>query len=305
MLWYKGWLETRLRIVFALAMVAYSLAMAHWGPAKSLEPRQLVETLIIFWMIVPILLGGAGIKTPAAFRSVKGMHGSMLYTLTLPVGRFRLVLVRAGIGLFEMAGIFLLTSIAALILSPVLHVRATFADALENALVMTICGGVAYFVSVLLATFLDDVWQIWGSMLTVVALRLIPWPSPLNLFQAMGAGSPLVTHSIPWASMGTAMFASLLLLWTAIKIAEAREYESCSAPFTTISFRWNLFFTVTGPNCVEKSTSLSSSVNDVVLGNTKTASVTFPLALTTMSVACNGSLPFTNNVVRCRISAFA
>jgi hypothetical protein len=223
MLWYKGWLETRLRILFVLAMVAYSLAMAHWGPFRSLEPRQLVETVLIFWMIVPIMLGGAGIRT-TAFRAQKGLHGSTLYTLTLPVSRLRLVLVRAGVGLAEMAGIFLLTSIAAWVLSPVLNVRATYADALENALVMTICGAVVYFISVFLATFLDDMWQIWVSAIAVAALRLIPLPSPFNLFRAMGAGSPLVTHSMPWASMGVSLCAAAILFWTAVKIAETREY---------------------------------------------------------------------------------
>ena len=224
MLWYKGWLETRLRVVFVLAMVAYSVALTHWGPIRSASAQKLVETLLIFWMIVPIMLGGAGIKTAAAFRTVKGMHGSMLYTLTLPVSRLRLVLVRAGIGFFEMAGVFLVTSIAAWLLSPVLKVHATYTDALENALVLTICSSVVYFISVLLATFLDDVWQIWTSAIAVAALRLIPSPSPFNLFQTMGDGSPLLTHSLPWTTMGISVTAAAILFWGAVKIAEAREY---------------------------------------------------------------------------------
>ena len=44
------------------------------------------------------LLAGAGIKTQAAFQTVKGLHGSTYFTLSLPVSRFRLLAIRAGIG---------------------------------------------------------------------------------------------------------------------------------------------------------------------------------------------------------------
>ena len=60
--------------------------------------------------------------------------------------------------------------------------------------------------------------------------------------------------------------------------AGERLHYSSSLPLYTISLRWNLYF-IGGsvPILVENSTSLSSSVNAAVLGNTKYESARSPL----------------------------
>ena len=49
-------------------------------------------------------------------------------------------------------------------------------------------------------------------------------PQSVNLFQAMGASSPLFTHTFPWTSMGVSVAASVIFFLVALKIAESREY---------------------------------------------------------------------------------
>ena len=227
MLWYKGWLETRWRLVLAFGIVVYSLSMAHWGPMHSMEPKMQLDTLALFWMAIPIWLAGAGTKTQA-FRSIKGVHGSMLFTLTLPVSRLRLMAVRAALGFLEMAGVFFIAAQAILWASPAIRAHATILDALEQAGVVTICAAVFYFISVLFATFLEDIWQIWISVAAVVSLGVLSkevrLPASFDIVQAIGAGSPLVTHTIPWGAMAVSLCLATVLYCAALKIAKAREY---------------------------------------------------------------------------------
>src|SRR5690348_11678490 len=114
MLWFKGWLETRWRFVFGLGlgvfllvnMVADNMATDH---VAADPPLKLVTVLAFFWAITAIMLGGAGINTQAAFRATKGLHGSVYFTLALPVSRFRLLATRVAIGMLELTAVIMLT----------------------------------------------------------------------------------------------------------------------------------------------------------------------------------------------------
>ena len=85
-----------------------------------------------------------------------------------------------------------------------------------------------YFGAVLLATFLDDPWHMYGGIFVTVVVwfvtsRISPSPS-LNLFGFSGGASPLITHTLPWPAMAISLSASAVLLWAALKIAERRDY---------------------------------------------------------------------------------
>ena len=104
MLWHKGWLETRLRLLFMLAWEAIFLGAAYLRGVKDMASFTAVLIGGVFLgAFVPIFLAGAGINTQASFQPAKGLHGSMLFTLSMPVSRLRLLAIRAGIGWLEMA----------------------------------------------------------------------------------------------------------------------------------------------------------------------------------------------------------
>ena len=229
MLWLKGWLETRWRFLFLLAVPLAAFVAPYTGGVNSpQEAGSMMRAMSFLWLLPALVLGGAGIKTQSAFRATKGLHGSMHYTLSLPVSRFRLVVVRAGIGLFETAVVILVVCCAAWALFPLVRASSTPADLSEFVLSAFVCTTGFYALSVLFATFLDDMWQVWGSMIAIGLLRWLtirfPPPPSVDVFRAMGAASPLVTHTMPWIAMGVSLAIAAILFLAALKIVQAREY---------------------------------------------------------------------------------
>jgi hypothetical protein len=213
----------------ALAFVGFLLYMQysslHSAKSISLTVQSTVPTFV---MMFCALLSGAGIATQPPFQATKGVHGSMLFTLSLPVSRLRLVAVRATIGWLEVAGLIGILLTSMWFISPTLRMIATPWGMFEFAATVIICGSSIYSLSVLLATFLEDQWRIWGTMLATVGLwwlsHHIHLPAATDIFLAMSKGSPLFTHTMPWAAMSFALALTAAFFFAALKVAEVREY---------------------------------------------------------------------------------
>jgi hypothetical protein len=173
------------------------------------------------------LLAGAGITTQPAVQATKGLHGSMIFTLSLPVSRSRLLAVRAGLGWLEMAGGIGLLCSGVWALFPMLRATTT-TEMLEYAGVLIVCASGLYFISVLLATFLDDQWRMYGSMMAFGAFWWLPnhapVPASMNIFRAMMESSPLVAHTIPWTTMAFSLGLAASLFFAALQVVRTREY---------------------------------------------------------------------------------
>ncbi len=230
MLWYKGWLETRLRLLFVLGFVVVFLYMPHMHPRGTTRMAVLgfqsaVPTLALMFCA---LLAGAGIATQAPFQATKGMHGSMLFTLSLPVSRLRLLAVRATVGWLELTGVLSLICSGLWIASPLLKTMVVPREMFEYAATLIVCSTAVYCLSVLLATFLEDQWRIWGTMIASAGVwwlsREVRLPASTDIFQAMSMGSPLMTHTMPWAAMAFAFCLATGFFLAALKIAQSREY---------------------------------------------------------------------------------
>lgn len=227
MLWYKGWLETRFRLLFVFVVIGFLFFTETYGGSK-VDVRGVIVTAGTSVWLMCVLLGAAGIVTQQSLQAAKGLHGSTLFTLTLPVSRFRLLAVRAGLGWLEMAGGIGAICCLLWFLFPVIRSRATPREMAEFAAVLMVCGSFFYCITVLLATFLDDLWRVWGSFLCYGALwwlaNKIPAPASLNIFLAMGDGSPLLAHTMPWTAMAFALGVAAVLFLAALKVARIREY---------------------------------------------------------------------------------
>jgi hypothetical protein len=235
MLWYKGWFETRFRLLFMLVMTGPFLFTIHRLGAPGTVRSVSVGIVAFASYSVPALitagcafLAGAGIATQPSLQATKGLHGSTLYTLSLPVSRMRLLAVRAGIGWLETAVMAGVLCCEMWFLIPALRSIVTPVEMFEQAVTIFTCSATVYFLSVLLATFLDDQWRVWGTLLSAAALAWVcsqtSPPAFADLFHAMGKGSPIVAHTMPWSAMAFSLGLSVMLFFAAVKVAQAREY---------------------------------------------------------------------------------
>lgn len=230
MLWYKGWLETRFRLLLTLGAVTGFLIYMHsipLGHSKfSVVAVTGVPKISVIWICA--FLAGAGIATQPAMQASKGLYGSMLFTLTLPVTRLRLIAVRSFIGWLETAAAISIFCWGLWLLIPGFTAVVPAAEMIEFAATLIAAASALYFVSVLLATFLDDQWRIWGTMLVPLVFwqlsRLIPLPAFADILRAIGNGSPLITHTMPWSTIAFSLALAAAFFVAALKVAQTREY---------------------------------------------------------------------------------
>lgn len=232
MFWYKGWLETRLRLGIAVGWMSFLLIFA---ALRTIPPRPGVSPVLgislmmgSFVTVMSTWFAGAGIASQGSFQFLKGLHGSTQYTLSLPVSRLRLLAIRAALGWILMALVIGTFCCGIWLVAPLLTAGAGVGDIVEYALTVIACASVFYFLSVLLATFLDDQWRAWGTMIPCVAAWGLPYVLPVpvyaDLFRAMGEGSPLVAHAMAWPVMAFSLALAALWFSAALKVAQRREY---------------------------------------------------------------------------------
>ena len=233
MLWYKGWLETRFRLLFLLGFASFLVVFLHTVGVKPPPPGSpplsgLPIMLTSFTVVAFAMLAGAGINTQPAFQATKGLHGSTIFTLSLPVSRFKLLLVRASVGWIEMTALIGALCVGLWLLLPMVQATMKVGEIFEFAGTMVFCGSGFYFLSVLLGTLLDDQWRIWGSMIAFGALQLasssLHLPASINIVGAMETAPPLVAHTMPWTTMAFSVGLAVILFCAALKIARTREY---------------------------------------------------------------------------------
>ena len=233
MLWYKAWRETQIKLLLSLGFTGCFLAFFYLTrnavPPSGAKPiAGFALSAASFVVVVYTWLAGAGIATQASFQATKGLHGSTLFTLSLPVSRFRLLAVRASLGWLEMAGVIGTYCWGMWLVVPVLRGSVTAIEVLQHVVALVACASSFYFLSVLMATFLDDVTRMWSGMIVFGAAwglsNLTSLPASVDIIRAMIGGSPLVTHTMPWAAMGFSLALATTIFLVALKVVQRREY---------------------------------------------------------------------------------
>ena len=217
MLWYKAWLETRGRFLALLAFLVFVCAVL--SPAmRQAKSDTTVRFALHYsqWPRVALVLAGAGINTQTMSGTRHAIHPSMYFTLALPVRRGRLLAVRAAAGALETVALVSAGCLAAWVLSPVLRGRVTVPEMAVYLFTASAAASVAYSLGVLLATFLDESWQIYAGGAGILLLWLAESHVP-------GLGPAPFGH-VYWPQVAFCTAASAALLAAAVRIAGRKQY---------------------------------------------------------------------------------
>lgn len=228
MLWYKNWLETRSRFIFNLAVITGVCAFLGILPlVGTIKPNQnypgyFVVTLVS--LIVFMTLAGNGVRTQAGHLTMTPNPKSTVYTLSLPVSRCRLLIMRSALGLLEGT---VLSLIFVIFMWALLHGRVAILDFASPLLVTVVCGICIYFVTTFLSTFVNEglyIWTYWILLPLYYALVYLDWMPPyLHILKAVEA--PIGTRiAIPWISVALYLALGAIFLFASIRILESQEY---------------------------------------------------------------------------------
>jgi hypothetical protein len=181
--------------------------------------------LVLLYIVAANFLAGSGVNSQTTYAATSGFHGSMLFTLSLPVSRRRLLLVRAGLGAF-------LTGVLVAIMAGYTVFQrpggASAMQAVEYVARAIACTMAVYALSVLLACVLDEMWQFYAACLCWIAFYLLQsrfavlsWISPLR---GMTLFSYPVTAPIPWVPVVASLALAGVFLCASMLVLQRKEY---------------------------------------------------------------------------------
>ena len=256
MLWHKVWLETRSRFGIGLALlfilaagsvfeypVASRLITQAGGSPVTNGPlgRVVADALAVqrdfrgfvwwqwhrqnltqMWTLFAVLLGSGGLLS-------RGASSGVLFTMSLPVSRNRLLGVRAATGLAELVVLAIVPTLLIVVLSPVIGERYSLTDVGVYGVCLFLGGAVFFSLALLLSTIFDDVWRpllltcavAFVLALGAVALRSLP---PFSVFEVMSAESYFRSGQVPWFGLLVSSALSVGLLYGAAASYEQRDF---------------------------------------------------------------------------------
>jgi hypothetical protein len=235
MLWFKAWLETRWRFGLIVGMILLTWLTPLWLPALGFRLPPGVPASRI-WLGVhlgslminffaAIFLAGSGINTQTTYGATLGFDSSMLFTLSLPVSRRRLLFVRAGLGA-------ILSSVLVVLMAGyTLLQRPESTSALQALVFLTrsiVCTMAIYAVAVLLACVLDELWQFTvGSLCWIVVLALgfkFNAVSRISPLRGMSLISYPITAPMPWTPVVASLVLASICLYLSALVLRRKQY---------------------------------------------------------------------------------
>ena len=239
MLWYKYWLESRLRFLLSLAGLVLFAAFFVWitnrysvrpAPVREYHMQLFIahQYLVGLWMLSIVLLGMGGLLRERA-------TGLSQFTLALPADRRRLVSVRFAIYISEAIALALAPWIALVLITHFMGQQWPFREALFFDSLL-IGGGLAFVgLTTLISSLVEGEYTApvvaFGIMLVMqVASNSVSWLKPLNFWRLEGGfddidpNTWLIVRPFPWLSIGLSLLFLVLTVAVSIKAIERREF---------------------------------------------------------------------------------
>jgi ABC-2 type transport system permease protein len=254
MLWYKAWLDTRVRFVIGLAILSASGIAIVWSyprvqellrtaPSLSIAgdlgkrvaesaaiastfrgyvwSQWFVKNIAQLWCLFAVILASGSM--PHTSR-----HGG-IYTLSLPVGRTRLVLTRTLVVTAEVFALAMVPPLLLPVLSPAIGQSYAFSDALAHGFALFAGGAVLFGIALLMSAIFDDVWRpilvvLASATVMVIVEQVSPGLGPLTVFRVMSGESYFRGSGMPWLGMAISVAASAALVWGAVVTVARRDF---------------------------------------------------------------------------------
>ncbi|MBC8085872.1 MAG: hypothetical protein H7Z40_01300 [Phycisphaerae bacterium] len=170
-MWYRSWVETRWRVVLMLLVNGFFGALLADDPADGGVWRSRFNSVLpMIFAMNGIVLAGSGVASQMSQKPGQTVHTSMLFLLSLPITRRRLVLVRQAVGAIATLGVVLVTLFGYALAVPELRANVTLHECVAYLACVLPVVLTAYAVSALLATVLDQLWQTYAALAVVSAV---------------------------------------------------------------------------------------------------------------------------------------
>lgn len=235
MLW-KAWVESRGRFFSALALLAslviYAVAT---GPGYVMRLQEIYPGRPYFYSAY--IWGGLfhyalqGLWVLAAFVITLGglrrekATGSALFSLSLPVARLRLFLIRAALACAEAVALGLVSALLISIVSPLVGESYPIGQALAFGALMSVAGLVIVAGGLLLSEIFEGEFTAAAVGLCALATIFLSYKARTlrgwNVFDIMSATTcvdpitRLLKGTVPWSGLAICLFVSIGLLFIA------------------------------------------------------------------------------------------
>jgi ABC-type transport system involved in multi-copper enzyme maturation permease subunit len=254
MLWYKSWLETRWRFLIGMALLVCSAAglvltepqvmkliplarTMELGGALGRDIRKSMELALEYrgyiwsqWFgknalqmatLFAVLLGTGGMLSEPS--------GGVLFTLSMPASRRRLLGVRVAAGLAEFLALAFVPSLLIPLLSGAIGQTYHVGAALIHSACLFAGGAVFFSLACLLSTIFFDLWRpLLITLLIAVMLALgsqiFGWLEPYSVFRMMSGETYFRTGALPWLGLLASAAASAGLLYRAAVNIARRDF---------------------------------------------------------------------------------
>ena len=247
MLWYKMWRESWIRFAISAVAVLWMCAVvvllqqqirAHADESLSyanyIWHAVYKANVLDLYILLVIVLGLGGVQQERA-------QGTVGFTLSLPVSRWRLTAVRAAMGMAEVAALALLPALLIPLLSPFVGAAFPFARALQFSVLWAGCGIVIFALTFFFSAVFPGAYSpVIASVAGLIAcpvladLPLLARHPAFNLVETMHGAQLSTAHGatslaafaapLPWLSLGLYALVTLCLAGAAGSITARRDF---------------------------------------------------------------------------------
>ena len=228
-MWYKSWVEVRWRLVLMVLLNAFigALLLDDAVPANVWRAR-LSGNLPVIFVMNAIVLAGSGVASQFSQRPGQLVHPSMMFLLSLPIARSRIVLVRQVVGAISALALLSATIAVYAAAAPELREILTPGQGLLFAICVASVTLTAYATSALLSTMLDQLWQTYGAMALIAGvLGVFPATRFWNTVLSMNS-TPASSGGNAWMNIGVGFAVcavlSAAMAYVAVRIVQRKQF---------------------------------------------------------------------------------